>query len=504
MYQRAGVVVRAAPEVEADPAGGQREVVREVEVSDSYLEELFGRAAQFEKYRVKGDVEVITVPIGCPPNVAKGYLHRKGQGWRLPELKGVIHVPTLRADGSILDLPGYDGRTGLYYDPREQYMPEVPQLPGKAQAEAAIAALDDLLTEVDFVGPVDRAVALAAILTATIRRSLPAAPLFGFTAPTPGTGKSVLVSIVSMIASGKPASGFTWTDDDAENRKQLDSALLGGAGVIAFDNVTAPLGGNRLCQMLTEARATIRPLGQSRLVDVPCDALVTANGNNLVIEADMTRRALLCRLDAKVERPELRVRKRDPIAEVRDGECGHLVAALTVLRAYHVAGRPAQPKPLGSFEAWSNWVRGALVWLGYADPVASIEHVRADDPTLSALTAVLEQWDRTIGSRRVTTAGIIDHVRLWPEFREGLLAVAGRGGSVNTMVLGRWLGKHKGKMVGSLRLESLGITTGLGYWAIRGGRAEAEPVGSDDVVVPLRTNAPGAVPTSLSLAELLK
>ncbi|MBK8123956.1 MAG: hypothetical protein IPK54_10475 [Dokdonella sp.] len=42
-----------------------------------------------------------------------------------------------------------------------------------------------------------------------------------------------------------------------------------------------------------------------------------------------------------------------------------LGAALTVLRAYIVAGKPAQPiQPYGSFEEWSGLLRGALVWLG--------------------------------------------------------------------------------------------------------------------------------------------
>jgi hypothetical protein len=46
-----------------------------------------------------------------------------------------------------------------------------------------------------------------------------------------------------------------------------------------------------------------------------------------------------------------------------------LGAALTLLRAYHLAGRPPQRLAAwGSFLPWSALVRGALVWAGCADP----------------------------------------------------------------------------------------------------------------------------------------
>jgi len=91
-----------------------------------------------------------------------------------------------------------------------------------------------------------------------------------------------------------------------------------------------------------------------------------ATGNNLVVIGDMTRRTLVCSLDAGVERPENRTFKApDPIDVVRGDRAKYVVAALTVLRAYHVAGRPEQGTiPLGSFEVWSRRVRDALIWLG--------------------------------------------------------------------------------------------------------------------------------------------
>jgi putative DNA primase/helicase len=42
----------------------------------------------------------------------------------------------------------------------------------------------------------------------------------------------------------------------------------------------------------------------------------------------------------------------------------------------------------------------------------------------------------------------------WPEFREALLGVAGKGGSVNGYKLGTWLSHNKGRLVNGLRIEN--------------------------------------------------
>ena len=54
--------------------------------------------------------------------------------WQLPVLKGLIEAPTLRRDGSLLDKPGYDPKSGLLYDPGDA---EFPPFPEKMTKEAA-------------------------------------------------------------------------------------------------------------------------------------------------------------------------------------------------------------------------------------------------------------------------------------------------------------------------------------------------------------------------------
>ena len=121
-----------------------------------------------------------------------------------------------------------------------------------------------------------------------------------------------------------------------------------------------------------------------------------------------------------------------------------LVSALTVLRAYHVAGRPRQASPLGSFGEWSDLVRSALLWLGHADPVDTMEKSRTSDPKLERLRAVMVQWRKVIGPEMISAGEAAQRASeksgtffeggrsafTHAEFREALIAVSGSGGFV--------------------------------------------------------------------------
>ena len=59
-----------------------------------------------------------------------------------------------------------------------------------------------------------------------------------------------------------------------------------------------------------------------------------------------------------------------------------LPAALTLLRAYQVAGCPDQALPgWGSYESWSDVVRATVVWLGLPDPADTREELEESSDT---------------------------------------------------------------------------------------------------------------------------
>ena len=128
----------------------------------------------------------MTRPGPSPPPL----LARRGH-WKAKPLVAVINSPTLRPDGSILDQPGYDEATGLLFVNNGVEFEPIPQSPTCEQALAALAFLkDEVLIGFPFKADHDRSAALSAILTATVRHALKAAPMHTFNAPVMASGKS--------------------------------------------------------------------------------------------------------------------------------------------------------------------------------------------------------------------------------------------------------------------------------------------------------------------------
>ena len=391
----------------------------------------------------------------------------------MPTLAGVVNVPIIRADGSIQEQPGYDEKTGLLYDPGALRYRTVPLNPSYEDAQAALSLLESPLSSFPFVGEAHRSVALSGILTPVARPSLPTAPMHAMDAPTAGTGKSALVDIASMIVTGHRAAVISQGNNEAELEKRLGASLIAGDALISIDNCERPLGGETLCQALTQERIKVRILGQSKYVEAPTKAVFFATGNNLVMVGDMCRRALKCSLDAGLERPERRQFSSDPIKTIAANRERYVEAAITVLRAFEVAGRPKQARSLGGFEDWSSRVRDCLIWLGRADPCETMEEIRSVDPAQEELRATMEQWASLIGDQRLSVRSVInlaDERRgdgyKNADFREALLSVAGAGGAISGRRLGKWLGRNKGRIIDGQRFVPDGLLQGFQLWKL--------------------------------------
>ena len=486
VYQRGGALVQIGEVPVHTAAGSWSSAQRIFGVSEPALLEHLSVAARYERYDGKAEEWKQVTP---PAWIASTLASRSGR-LRLPVLSGVIGAPTLRADGSILDQPGYDDATGLYLDLQGTAFPQVPASPTREQAAFALGKLQSLISTFPFVGPQHASVALACMLTAVVRRSLSAAPGFGYSAPTAGSGKSKLVDMASVLASGREAGVITQASKEEETEKRISSLLIDGSSLLALDNCDRPVDSSLLCQVLTQPTIRPRVLGKSEAPEVPSSMLVTLTGNNLVLVGDLTRRILPARLDAAVERPELRQFATDPVEECKSRRGELVVAALTVLRAYRVAGSPAQAAPLGSFGAWSRTVRDAILWLGCADPVATLDEAREKDPRLAALEGVVGQWAQAFGSRRVSGRELISAavelspaIRegqrpefLRPDFREALLAIAEAGGAINSRRLSQWLSGQVGRIVGGSKIVRDGVAHGgVQLWRLQlSAEAEAE------------------------------
>lgn len=452
IYRFGNALVKVAWDRIRVAGGGHDESLRHSPIGVAGLMEIFPRVAGFVRWL---KTENAWAAADCPEQVAKSYLARDGE-WNVPPLLGVITAPTLRPDGTVISTRGYDKETGLLFDPLGVDFGGITTHPTREDAEGGLRMLKQLIRRFSFVSPADRSVALSGIITAVVRQAIPVAPMHAFDAPVPGSGKSLLVDLAAMIATGHRAAVMsTGTDKygDAEFEKRLSSAVLGGDVIVSMDNMEEPLNGQLLCQVLTQHSVKIRPFGKLQNVTVPSTATYFANGNNLVVLGDLTRRVLVGRIDPRVERPELVRHPFAPVALARRARVILVRAVLAIVMAHQQSGAE-RGDPLGSFEEWSWLVRDALVWLGEADPVEVMERTRAADPRLETLRAVVRAWRDAFEGVQVRVKDImamVNEIRspdgtsscANPDLREAILPfAAGSRGDLSPEKIGRWLRRN--------------------------------------------------------------
>jgi putative DNA primase/helicase len=427
---------------------------------DVALVEALTRHARFAKWDGRADK---FVPCDCPAEVARIILANKGHGWTVPRLRAVISAPTLRPDGTVLSAPGYDAATGLLLV-GDRIWRQVPDSPSKRDALDALDALVEPIDAFPFVDNADRAAALALLITSVMRPCLRTVPMFAITAPAAGTGKSLLIDIAAILATGRKAAVVTPTQDEAELEKRIGAAALAGDQIISIDNVTHILRSDQLCQMLTQDEVQVRVLGASKNVRIPSTALICATGNNLSIHGDLNRRAIRIRLDAKCERPDERRFDRDPTSLALRKRAEIVAAALTIVRAYLSAGAPSQGSPMGSFEDWSDTVRSALIWLGMGDCRGDIDAMRSDDPEKTELAEIID----ALPTGRFTVREVAHNVSESPEMREVFAGFIGRNGVFATKSFGRYLARFRGTIIGGRSIELAAKDIRGAVWQVQG------------------------------------
>lgn len=459
-YQRAGCIVAIRP-------GERGELPKSVPLSAPALQTALSRAAQW--MREDGRTHEWR-PID-PPMRHTAALHQADAYSHLPVLTGIVGQPYLREDGTLALAPGYDSQTGLYgaFEPSAFHVPEHPT---RAEAEQALEQLEALLGEFTFASPVDRSAALAGILTAAVRASLPAAPMFHVRAPQIASGKSYLTTLIALFVGSRPPSPSTFPVSEEECQKLLLARLIESPPVIVFDNLTDDLLPHpTLCSALTEEQITGRILGLSRTATVGTRCMMLSSGNNVGPVRDMARRCVTVILKPSVETPAARQYRGDPVQTVRKHRARYVSLALTIVRAWICAGHPEQKCPrLATFDHWSSCVRQPLLWLGREDPAARVFEQLASDPDRESLGRLLHAWRGEFGDtptrvrQAVQRAGTGPFVSGNPELREALQEVAEERGEINRRRLGRWLARHQDRIVDGLCFVRAAGSTNAERW----------------------------------------
>jgi hypothetical protein len=229
------------------------------------------------------------------------------QSWpHLPTLRRIISTPVLRADGTLLQQPGYDAATGFILS-GNSYLEPIPDRPTTQQVDESCTFLLDVFLEgFPWRSDADRANYIAMLVTPLIRPFIRTLVPFGIIdASMPGSGKTILTSCVGLMV-GQRVIG--WNDSEDEIRKTITSVIAEQIGVVVFDNLEegTVINSATLARLMTDPTWTDRRLGTNSAPTLPNDKLWLATGNNLRTGGDIASRSIWVRLDPDCPRPEAR------------------------------------------------------------------------------------------------------------------------------------------------------------------------------------------------------
>lgn len=280
----------------------------------------------------------------------------------LRNLRGVVHAPTFRPDGTLITTPGYDETTGLLYLPVGAQPDYVPDTPSVSDVEISVKRLDYLLRDFSFVSDHDKASYIGLMLTPLLRTMLPPPYKLGvIEAHQPGSGKSFLARAIVSIHGGMEKSGLSPTDEELE---KVVGAILDTqtAPVVVFDNVDGIVRSPLLAGLLTSPTFMARRLGSSATIEATNDRLWLMTANNATLSGDLGRRNIRVRIDPGVEHPE--DRKDFAIADfegfVRENRGDLLWSLLVLIRHWIVSGSPTPEATKDSYGRWISSLRGIL------------------------------------------------------------------------------------------------------------------------------------------------
>jgi hypothetical protein len=454
--------------IEHDDRG--RPLLRELD-STRMCHEL-ARAAAF--YRVSGGKAAAQRALPPPTPVVLDVLATPAPP--LPAVERLTECPAFAPDGTLEQGTGYHPRSRTYCTAAVPGLAPVPAAPTAADVARALALFtDDLLADFPFVEEADRANALALALLPYARDLIPGpTPLYGVEAPTPGSGKGLLVDALLLPSCGHSYSNLTQRGDDAEWRKAITAALRDGQAAILIDNVTQHLTSGALASALTKTVWDDRILGTNGTVRLPVRCLWVATANNPTFSTELARRTVPIRLDPKVDRPweRGRFRHKHLLAWVREHRAELVWAGLVLVQHWLAQGRPAYAeRTLGSFEEWAGVMGGILKAAGVEGFLANVGrfYEAADVETTVWRRFVERWWEQHQGS--VVGAGDLFELA---QADEAMDLGTGNERSQRTR-FGKALGKQRDRVIGGFRVVQDGELRRVLQWRL----LDTRPAGAE-------------------------
>lgn len=450
------------------------------QVAKARLWEMMSSSAEWKRYDKRKEKWIDSTP---PLWAAEVLLGRNE--WPFPVLDGTADTPVLRPDGTIHDKPGYDAGSRTFYAPGIVTWPTIKAEPTHHDAVAALAELAEPFCDFPFVALSDRSAVIALILSIVARSAIDGpVPGFKVGSSTPGAGKGLAADVATIIATGNETSKMAHTANEEETRKRVLALAISAPAVVMVDNIEGNFGGPTWAMVLTAGAITDRLLGASADRTVPIRSVFVLTGNNVQLQGDTGRRVIPIDIDPKCEHPQDRSgpapgkgwRYPDLKGYVAAERVRLVSAALTLLRSYFVAGRPAHGLPLyGSYEAWDRLIRGAIIWAGGADPYAGVVRIRREggDYDLERLSSLVGAWFAALGERPVTMSELLTHASTDEALQVAIDAYGKKGEEMSPGLLGKRLAALQGRPVADGRI----MQTGTGHGGAKRWQISRDTVG---------------------------
>jgi hypothetical protein len=215
-----------------------------------------------------------------------------------------------------------------------------------------------------------------------------------------------------------------------------------------------------LAAAITSGRITERAMGGLSEVTATVRCVWVATSNNASLDADAVSRTVVIRLDTKMENPEGRRYKSNPLTFISENRAQVAGALLTLIRKWQADGSPIYSGPHQSrFTEWQSVIGGILQSAGIEGFLDNLSSYRSTlDPEKAAWCEFVQAWHKAHGNKYVTAKHLLPQAFENPE----LAAVLGDRESIYSKILGKQLSVRRDKIFGGFKIQAADSSSNKG------------------------------------------
>jgi hypothetical protein len=339
MSEPVGVHLLTADTVNADDDGDSAKrlpppPILSLIAHDKYsLGLLIEKHIEFYKIIKTKSGDEVEVTVALPQPFIEAYLAYRDS--KLPRVWTIATMPMVLPNGKILATNGLDRKSKILF----RIEPGIVELLPKGEiTDADILAAMNFLTDewlcdvlTDYAG---KCVLISMAMSILQRSLFRERPCFNVTAGKAEGGKTTVVNMVALAATGICAIAAAWSMVEEERRKALFALARQGLAFVAWDNIKrgTAISCPHFEKMLTADVIGDRVLGTSDNETPPSLIIFVFTGNDTTMKGDLASRTLLCRI--VVDRPDPASREfkhPEPLEWTRDHRAEILRALYTIM-----------------------------------------------------------------------------------------------------------------------------------------------------------------------------